>query len=91
MMNLQNVEILVATPGRLLDLINMNSLDISEIDILVLDEADKMLNMGFNQNFGIETGLIIEACNNNSLKKYFSQITCSCNLLLFSGKHNSFA
>ena len=47
MMNLQNVEILIATPGRLLDLINMNSLDISEIDILVLDEADKMLNMGF--------------------------------------------
>ncbi len=49
MMNLQNVEILVATPGRLLDLIEAKAMDISEIDILVLDEADKMLNMGFKK------------------------------------------
>jgi ATP-dependent RNA helicase RhlE len=49
MMALQNVEILIATPGRLLDLINLNALNISEIDILTLDEADKMLNMGFKK------------------------------------------
>ncbi|MBC7650689.1 MAG: DEAD/DEAH box helicase, partial [Deinococcales bacterium] len=49
MMALQNVEILVATTGRLLDLIDANALDLSEIDILVLDEADKMLNMGFKK------------------------------------------
>ncbi len=49
MMNLQNVEILVATTGRLLDLIDANAMDLSEIDILVLDEADKMLNMGFKK------------------------------------------
>lgn len=47
MMGLQNVEILVATPGRLLDLISHNALTISNTEILVLDEADKMLNMGF--------------------------------------------
>ncbi len=47
MMNLQGVEILVATPGRLLDLIEAKAMNLSEIDILVLDEADKMLNMGF--------------------------------------------
>lgn len=47
MMNLQGVEILVATPGRLLDLVDNNAMNLSEIDILVLDEADKMLNMGF--------------------------------------------
>jgi ATP-dependent RNA helicase RhlE len=47
MMNLQGVEILVATPGRLLDLADNNAMNLSEIDILVLDEADKMLNMGF--------------------------------------------
>jgi ATP-dependent RNA helicase RhlE len=47
MMNLQGVEILVATPGRLLDLTDNNAMNLSEIDILVLDEADKMLNMGF--------------------------------------------
>jgi ATP-dependent RNA helicase RhlE len=47
MIQLQGVEILVATPGRLLDLIAHKALHLSEVDILVLDEADKMLNMGF--------------------------------------------
>ncbi len=47
MMNLQGVEILVATPGRLLDLVDANAMSLAQIDILVLDEADKMLNMGF--------------------------------------------
>ena len=40
-------DILVATPGRLIDLMNQNQLDISNIDIFVLDEADRMLDMGF--------------------------------------------
>lgn len=43
----QGVDILTATPGRLLDLINQGLLDISKIDIFVLDEADRMLDMGF--------------------------------------------
>ncbi|MCE7043344.1 DEAD/DEAH box helicase [Dyadobacter sp. CY312] len=47
MIGLQNVEILVATPGRLLDLLSHKALTISDTEILVLDEADKMLNMGF--------------------------------------------
>jgi ATP-dependent RNA helicase RhlE len=47
MIALQNVSILVATPGRLLDLINSNALSISQVELLVLDEADKMLNLGF--------------------------------------------
>jgi ATP-dependent RNA helicase RhlE len=49
MMRLSGVEILVATPGRLLDLLSKNSLQLSELDILVLDEADKMLNLGFQE------------------------------------------
>ncbi len=41
------VEVLVATPGRLLDLHSQNAVKFDELDILVLDEADRMLDMGF--------------------------------------------
>ncbi|MCA3629574.1 MAG: DEAD/DEAH box helicase, partial [Methylobacterium sp.] len=40
-------DILVATPGRLLDLVNQKALRLSDIEILVLDEADQMLDLGF--------------------------------------------
>lgn len=49
MMKLHGVEILIATPGRLIDLIGRNALGISRIHTLVLDEADKVLNMGFRE------------------------------------------
>lgn len=49
MIGLQGVNVLVATPGRLLELQESKAVHLSSIDILVLDEADKMLNLGFKE------------------------------------------
>lgn len=49
MKGLYGVEVLIATPGRLLDLIDHNALRISEIKHLVIDEADKMFQLGFGE------------------------------------------
>ncbi len=43
----QGVDILIATPGRLLDLYNQNAVRFNHLEVLVLDEADRMLDMGF--------------------------------------------
>lgn len=49
---LAKVDILVATPGRLLDLVASNAVKLSAVTTLVLDEADKMLNPGFQDEVG---------------------------------------
>ncbi|MBK5194259.1 MAG: DEAD/DEAH box helicase, partial [Flavobacteriaceae bacterium] len=49
MIGLQGVNVLVATPGRLLELVESKAVHLSGIKTLVLDEADKMLNLGFKE------------------------------------------
>ncbi|WP_430613062.1 DEAD/DEAH box helicase [Flavobacterium sp. JP2137] len=49
MKNIYGTEILIATPGRLLDLIDQNALSISALEYLIIDEADKMFQLGFEE------------------------------------------
>ncbi|MEG2087801.1 MAG: DEAD/DEAH box helicase [Angelakisella sp.] len=64
----RGVDILVATPGRLNDLINQRLVDLGNVEILVLDEADRMLDMGFL----------------NDVKKIIAKIPTKRQTLLFS-------
>ncbi len=58
MMALQGVNVLVATPGRLLELVDSKAVHLSEIETLVLDEADKMLSMGFREEMSLIFNLL---------------------------------
>ncbi len=64
----KNVDIVVGTPGRVLDLIRRKLIDLGQIHFLVLDEADEMLNMGFIDD--IEE--IISSCNKERQTMLFS-------------------
>ena len=55
---LSNVNVLVATPGRLLELSESNALHFSSVSTLILDEADKLLNLGFKQEMDKIFGLL---------------------------------
>jgi len=64
----RGVDIIVGTPGRVLDLINRNVIDIKHIKFIILDEGDQMLDMGFIHD--IET--IIKASNQDRQTMIFS-------------------
>lgn len=66
--NLHRAEVVVATPGRLLDHIQRRTINTSKIKILVLDEADRMLEMGFIE----DVEQIIRACPNKRQTLFFS-------------------
>ena len=75
-------DIVVATPGRLLDHMQHNSIDLSKVDYLVLDEADRMWDMGFKD----DVGKIVSACPSNRQTLLFSA-TISGDLADFAGKY----
>jgi len=61
-------EIIVATPGRLLDHLKQKMVDLRKVDYLVLDEADRMWDMGFK----FDVGKIVSACPKNRQTLLFS-------------------
>ncbi len=63
----QGVDILVATPGRLLDHASQKTVDLSQIEILVLDEADRMLDMGFIHDIRKVLALLPESAKRQNL------------------------
>ena len=73
----KGVDIVVATPGRLLDHATQKTLDLSSVEILVLDEADRMLDMGFIRDIrkilallpGQRQNLLFSATYSNDIKK----------------------
>ncbi|MCL4166861.1 UNVERIFIED_CONTAM: hypothetical protein GTU68_056651, partial [Idotea baltica] len=58
MKGMLGVQLLIATPGRLLDLIDSKALSLASVQTLVLDEADKMLNMGFSDEMDRILGML---------------------------------
>ncbi len=69
----QGVDILVATPGRLLDHVQQKTVDLSGVEILVLDEADRMLDMGFIRDIRKILALLPKSRQNLMFSATFSQ------------------
>lgn len=67
------VEILVATPGRLMDLYQQRAIQFSEVNMLVLDEADRMLDMGFINDIKRIIGLLPKNRQNLLFSATFSE------------------
>ena len=64
----KNTEIVIATPGRLLELMEQDTADFSNLEVLILDEADRMLDMGFSE----DVLTIAKSCNSQRQTLLFS-------------------
>ncbi len=69
----RHIDIVVSTPGRLLDHITRKTLDLSGVEVLVLDEADRMLDMGFIRDIKKITALLPKQRQNLLLSATFSE------------------
>ncbi|MCX7692544.1 DEAD/DEAH box helicase [Tepidimonas taiwanensis] len=84
----KGVDILVATPGRLLDLADQGHVDLSKVEILVLDEADRMLDMGFIHDVRKVLALLPERKQSLLFSATFSdEIKALAQSLLHDPKH----
>lgn len=72
MKNMMGTELLIATPGRLLDLIEQNALSLDQLETLIIDEADKMFQLGFEEE----------------LQTILKAIPANCQHILFSATLN---
>jgi len=64
----KNPDILIATPGRLIDHLDKGTIDLSDIEVLILDEADRMIDMGFEE----DVTRIINSCPSDRHSMLFS-------------------
>ncbi len=84
MMAMNGVSILVATPGRLIELEESNAVSLSDIDTLVLDEADKMLNLGFKEEMDCIFALLPKKKQNLLFSATLSQDVENINQVLLN-------
>jgi len=95
---LNNVNVLVATPGRLLDLVDSKAVHLSEIKTLVLDEADKLLSMGFKDEVdhifkllpNKRQNLLFSATLNDDVEKIHQLVLVSPVLIKIEDKQDTF-
>lgn len=72
MKNIMGTELLIATPGRLLDLMEQNALSLTQLETLIIDEADKMFQLGFEEE----------------LQAILKELPATCQHILFSATLN---
>ena len=92
----RGADVVVATPGRLLDLINRGSVNLSMVEILVLDEADRMFDMGFITDIrkiveelpAERQTLLFSATMPNAIKKLTESIQKSPVMIQIGRQHN---
>lgn len=87
---LENTDILVATTGKLLDFLMRKSVDLSGVTSVILDEADKMMDMGFKEDVDTIMGIIADSNYNNSYlnETQKTNLYKKCSVCCFSATYN---